>query len=115
MSIFSKVIGVETVLGESADVYLHKKMDFASNYVIGESPNCIDLGLSPAHTTYNLKSIIGPATRVEGFTDISDWILSRHGIEEVAVGRVIKAKAYSDYTENSEFEITKIFEWMFYL
>ena len=85
-------------------------MDFASNSAIGESPNFMDLGLSPTHTTDKLKSFISPATRVEGLTDSSDWLASRHGIEEVTVVRVIEGKAYINYIKNSEFETTKIFE-----
>ena len=85
-------------------------MDFVSNYVINKSPNFMDLELSPAHTPDKLKSVIGCATIVEGLTDGSDWITSRHGIEEVTMGRVSETKAYSDYIKNSEFETTKVFE-----
>ena len=70
----------------------------------------MNLGLSPAHTTDKLMSVIGPYTRVEGLTDISNWLASRHGMEEVKVGRVSEAKAYSNYIKNSEFETTEVFE-----
>ena len=80
-SIFRKLIGLETVPGESADVYVHKRMDFASSSVIYKSPNFIDLGLSHANTTDKLKSVFAPTIRVEGLTDISDWLVSRYGIE----------------------------------
>ena len=85
-------------------------MDFASNSVIVKTPNFMDLGLSPANTTDKLKSVFVPATRVEGFMDNSYWLASRHGCEEVTVGRVIEVKAFSDYIKNSEFETTKVFE-----
>ena len=107
-SIFSKLIGPKTVSGEIDDVYARKRMDFASNSVVAESPNLLDVGMSPANTTDKLKSVIGPATRGEGLTDISGWLTSRHGCEEVTVGRVSEAKAYSDYIKNSEFETTKV-------
>ena len=81
-------------------------MDFASNSVIGKIPNFMDLGLSPAHTTDKLNSVIGPTTRVEGLTYRSDSLASRHGIEEVTVGRVSEKKAYIDYIKHSEFETT---------
>ena len=63
-SIFSKVIGPKTVSGESADVYAHERMEFTSNSLVDKSPNFLDLGLSPANTTDNIKSIVGP--RVDG-------------------------------------------------
>ena len=85
-------------------------MDFSSNSVVAKSPNFLDLGLSPANTTDKLKSVIGPATRVEVLMDISDWLVSWHGFEEVTVGRVGEAKLFSDYIENNEFETMKVFE-----
>ena len=81
MPIFSKIIGTKIVPGESADVYGRKRTDFASNYVVSESPNFMDLGMSPANTTDKPKSVIGSTTRVEGFMDISNWIASSHGCE----------------------------------
>ena len=95
--LFSKLIGVETVPGESANVNLRGGMDFASNSVLGEIPNLVDLGLSPANAADKIKSVFVPATRVEGLTDNSDWLVSRHGCKKVTVGRVSEAKAYSDY------------------
>ena len=44
-----------------------------------------------------LKSVVGPTTRVESFTNVSNWLVSTHDIEEVMVERVSKAKVYSDY------------------
>ena len=57
-----------------------------------------------------LKSVIGPTTIVEGLTDGSDWILYRHGFEEVTVGRVSEATFFSDYIKNDKFETMKVFE-----
>ena len=78
MPIFSKVIGPKTVSGESTDVYVRQRMDFASNSVVVESPIFMDLGLSPANTTDKLKSVIGPTARVEALEDSSNWLASRH-------------------------------------
>ena len=76
MSTFSKVIGLKTVRIERVDVYTRKRKDFASNSVIGKSPNLMDLGLSPAHTTDKIKSVISPTTRVEGLKmDLTGWLL----------------------------------------
>ena len=72
-------------------------MDLASNSVVAESINFMDLGLSPADKTYKLKSVIGPTNRVEGLTDGSDWLTSMHGCKEVTVGRLSEEKAFSDY------------------
>ena len=63
-SLFRKLIGVETVPGEIADVNLCGGMDFAKNSVLGKSPNFVGLGLSPANTADKLKSVFAPATRV---------------------------------------------------
>ena len=68
------------------------------------------MGLLTAHTADKLKSVIGPATKVRGWTDISDGLTSSHGISKVAADRVSDAKAYSDYIKKSEFETMKVFE-----
>ena len=68
-----------------------------SNSVFGETPKFVDLGLSPAHTTDKLKSVIFPATRSGGLTDLFTLLEYRHRIAEVTLGRVSEAKAYSDY------------------
>ena len=68
-------------------------------------------GLSTAHTSDKLKSVIVPATRAGGLTDNTDRLTSSHGISKVAVDRVSEAKAYSDYIKNSEFETMKVFEF----
>ena len=86
--IFSKVIGPKIVPNESADVYARKRMDFGSNSVVAESLNFMDFRLLPANTTDKLKSIIGRTTRVEMTTNGSNWIASRHDIEEVTLKRV---------------------------
>ena len=85
-------------------------MGFASISVVTESPNIVDLGLLPANKTDKLKSVIGPTTRVEGLTNSSNWIASSHGCEEVTVGAVIEAKAFSNYNKNNEFKTMKVFE-----
>ena len=109
-SLFSKLIGAETVPRESANITSRSGMELASNYALGESSKLLDLGLLPTNIADKLKSAFAPATVFEGSTDKSDWLASRHGCEEVTAGRVSEAKAFSDHITNSEFETTKIFE-----
>ena len=110
MSIIIKVITPQTVSGVSTNVYARKMMDFVSNSVVAEIPKLFDLGLSPAITTDKLKSVIVPATRVEGLTDSSNRLAYMHGYEKVTVGRVSEAKEFSDYIKNNEFETMEVFE-----
>ena len=63
-SIFSKLIGHKLVPGEGADVYARKMMKFVRNFVIGKSPNFMDLGLSPAIITDKINSVFASTTRV---------------------------------------------------
>ena len=99
-----------TVSAEVADINPRERMNFASNSVLGETPKFVDLGLSPAHKTDKLKSVIGPATRVECWSDHSEWLASRHRIVKVTTDRVSEAKSYSEYIKNSEFETMNVFE-----
>ena len=101
---------MEKVSSEVADVNPREKMNFASNSIFVENPKFVDLGLSPAHTAYKLKSIFAPTTRAGGLTDSSDGIMSRHHIAEITTDRVSEAKAYSDNIKNSEFETMNAFE-----
>ena len=107
-SYFSGVIGLEAVSAEIVDINLHKRMNFASDYVLGKTPRLVDFGPSPSHTTDKIKSVISPATRAGGLTDHSDWIAPMHRIEEVTERRVSKVQAYSDYNKNSEFETINV-------
>ena len=109
-SSFSGVIGVETVSSEVSDINPRERMNFTSNSVFGETPKFVDLGLSPAHTTDKLKSVIGPTTRAKDWLDHSDRFASRHHIAEVTADRVSKAKTYSDYIKDSKFETMNVFE-----
>ena len=45
-SFFRHIVVLEAVSGEVADVDASKRMDFASNPVLGKSPNFVDLRLS---------------------------------------------------------------------
>ena len=109
-SFFSGVIFLEAVSAEVCDVNPRKRMNLASNSVLGKTPKFVDLVLSPAHTTDELKSVIGRTTRAEGLTDKSDWLASRHRIAEVTEGKVSEVQAYRDYIKNSEFETRNVFE-----
>ena len=101
---------MEAVPGEVVDVNARERMNFASNSVLSKNPKFGGLGISPAHTTDKLKSIIVPDTRAVGLIDNSDWLASRHRIAEGTEGRVIEIQAYKDYIKNSEFETRNVFE-----
>ena len=105
------MISPKIVFAEIADIYARERMGFLSNFVISKSPNLMDLGLWPANTMNRLKAVISPNIRVEGMTDIFDWLMCMHGWKEVMVGRVRDAKVFSDYIKNNEFETIKVFEW----
>ena len=110
MSYFSGVSGVETVSAEVADVNPCEAVNFASNSIFGETPNFVDLGLSPSHTADKLKSIFIHATKTGGFTDNSNRLTSSHGIAKVTEDIVSEAKVYRDSIKKSEFENMNVFE-----
>ena len=108
--IFSKAIGGKTVPNETADVYASKRMNFMSNSDVAKIPSFMDFRLSPASTPDKLKSIIGPTMRVGGLNNGSNWLASRHDIEEVTVERVREEKANSNYIFENVFETIKVLE-----
>ena len=87
----SGVISFETVSAEVADVNPLERMNFASNSVLGETPNFVNLRLSPSHTSDKLKSIFTSATRAGGLTDNPNYIASRNFIAEVTADRAREA------------------------
>ena len=89
---FSHVVGLEAVSGEVVDVNASKRMNFASNPVLGETPKFVDLRLLTVNTADELNSVFAPVTRSEGLMDQSDWIVSRYCIAEITANRVLKAK-----------------------
>ena len=101
---------MKIVSGEVTDVDASKRMNLASNPVLGESPKFMDLQLSTAHTADKLNYVIGSATKVGGLTNNTDGIMSRHCIAKVTADRVSEVKAYSEYIKHSEFETMKVFE-----
>ena len=106
--IFSKVICCKTFPDKRSDVCARKRMDLMSISVLSESPSFMNFGLTPANTPDKLKSVIVPTTRVERLTNGSDWILTKHNIEEVTVERVGEAKAYRDYILKMSLKLWKI-------
>ena len=87
-SYFRGEIDLDAVSRVITDVNERERMNFVSISVLGKTPKFVDLGLSPAHTTDKLKSVIGPATRSGGLTYNSDWIASCHFIAEVTEVKV---------------------------
>ena len=110
VSFFSHVVGLEAGFGEVTNVDASKRMNFTSYHVLGENPNFVDLRLLTVNTADKLNSVFAPVTRVEGLTDHSNWLASRHCIAEVTEGRVSEVQSYSNYIKNSEFEMINIFE-----
>ena len=67
----------------------------------------MDFGLSPANTSYKLKSVIIPTARFRRSTNGSNWRRPRHDIEEVTTERVSETKGYIDYIKKNGFETMK--------
>ena len=103
-SFFSHVVGLEGVSGEVADFDASKRMNFASNPVLGETPKFVALRLSTINTGEKLNAVFAPATRAGELTYHSDWVVLRYNIAEFTADRVSKAKAYINYIKNYEFE-----------
>ena len=100
-SFFSHVVVLEAVSVEVADVNASKRMNFASNMVLGKNPKFVNLRLSIVNTADKLNFVFSPVTRAEVFTDHSNWLVSRHSIVEVTADRVNEAKGYRNYIKNS--------------
>ena len=109
-SFFSNVVGLEAVSGEVTDVDASKRMNFASNPVLGKTPKFVDLRFSTVNIEDKVNSVFIPVTRSEGLTDHSNWHAYRHHIAEVIAYIVSKAKAYINYMKNPEFETRNSFE-----
>ena len=88
MSFFSRVVGLEAVSIEVADVDASERMNFASNPILGETPKFIDLQISTVNTAEKLNSVFAPVTRAEGLMGSLKWILDSYCIAEVAADRV---------------------------
>ena len=52
----------------------------------------VDLLLSTVNIVDKINSVFAPVTIVEGLTDHSDWLASRHHIAEVTADRVSEEK-----------------------
>ena len=88
---------MDAVSREVTDINVCKRMNFASNSVLSETPKFMELGISPTHTADKLNSVFSPATRDGGLTDNSYWLASRYRIAEVTEERVSKVQSYSNY------------------
>ena len=109
-SLFSHVVGLEEVSGEVADVEASKRMNFASNPILGQifgqTPKFVDLWLSTVNTAEKLNSIFVPVTRAEGLTDHSNWLMSKYCIgtedNEVNCIFVVEFSSFSPICKNNE-------------
>ena len=70
---FNHVVGLESVSGEVAKVNASKRMNFASNPVLGETKKFVDLWLSTVNIADKLNYVFCPITRAEGLTDHTYW------------------------------------------
>ena len=61
---WSKSIGRKFTNKSSADVYTHGQMSFASDTVLSESRNFMDLGMSSDNTTHGLGSVFAPTIKI---------------------------------------------------
>ena len=107
---FIHVVVLEAVSVEVADVNASKRMNFASNLVLGKNPKFVDLRLSIVNTADKFNSVFSPVARAEVLTDHSNWLASRHSIVEVTADRVNEAKEYRNHIKNSKFETRNVFE-----
>ena len=92
MPSWSKVIGSKTFTNESADVYVHVRMNFGSDTVLSKIPNFMDFGLSSVSTTDELGSVFISTIRSGRQTNGSNWLPSGHNTSEATVDSVSGTK-----------------------
>ena len=109
-SFFNHVVGLEEVFGEVDDISARKRMNFASNPVLGKTSKYVDLRLSTINIEDKLIYVFMPVTKAEGLTNHSKWHAYRHCITEVLAYRVSKAKPNINYMMSSKFETRNCFE-----
>ena len=90
-SFFRHAVGLKSVSREVDDVDASERINFASNLVLSETPEFVDLGLSTVNTADKLNSVYAPVTRAEGLMDHSGWLVSRHRIVKITEDRVREA------------------------
>ena len=100
---WSKLIGRKFTNESSADVYARCRVNLASDTVLSESPNFMDLGLSSVDTTDELGSVFSPTTRIGLATHGYNWILHIHRISEATADRVSGKKSKHNYDFKSDF------------
>ena len=101
---FSKVIRQELSDDSSANIYSRCCLKFTCDAVVTESPNFMNLGLLPVHTSDEIKSLSIPATIIGRSTDGSNWFLPGHLIGEVIAARMIRTRPEQKYSSKNDFE-----------
>ena len=101
---WSKVRGRKFINESSTDVYVCIRMNIASDTVLRESPNFMDLGLLFVNTTDELRSVFYPTTRIGSSTHGPNWLLCIHCISEATADRVSGIKSKHNYNFKSVFE-----------
>ena len=90
---WSKLISSKFSKESSSNIYYHFRMNRASDNVLRESPNFMDLGMSYFNTTDELGSVFFPTTRIGYPTHGSKWITRSHFISEATADKVSGEKS----------------------
>ena len=67
----------------------------------------MNLGMSSIHTSYELRSIFIPTTRIGLQTDGSNWLLPGHPIGEVTENRLSGTRSEQNYNSKIDFETSR--------
>ena len=71
---WSKIIGSKVVTDESANVYVHRRMNFGSDTVLSKNTNFKNFWMSHVNTIDKLGSVIVPTTRFGRPTNGYNWL-----------------------------------------
>ena len=77
-AIFRKVLGHELSNGLSADIYLHCRLGFTSNYVGTKAPDCLLLGLPAVNASDGFDAFGTLATRLRRPAGGFHWSVTVH-------------------------------------
>ena len=101
---FSEVIGQKFSDEYSSDVYSLCRMNLIYDTILAESPNFINIGLLAVHTSYELRSVFIPATRIGNPADGSNCLPPGHIIGEVTADRMSRTRSEQNYSYKTDFE-----------
>ena len=87
-----------------ADVYSRCQMNLTHDAVLIKSPNFMNLGILPVHTSDELGYVFVPTTRIRRLTDGSNCLPNGNRIDEVTADRVIRTRSEQNYNSTTDFE-----------